>query len=116
VQRLFLKNRPGVFMDILTKIKRLIVSGNVGFTKKAEYELEIDHLSPELVFEAILNAPGIKKKIRSVNPISRKSEYLYIIIGLTYDDMPIYTKGKIVKSNGEEFFYILISSKRSVTR
>lgn len=103
-------------MDILTKIKRLIVSGNVGFTKKAEYELEIDHLSQELVFESLLNAPGIKKKIRSINPVSGKSEYLYIIIGLTYDDIPIYTKGKIVKSNGEETFYVLISSKKSVTR
>jgi hypothetical protein len=28
-----LKRKLGVFMDILTKIKRLIVSGNVGFTK-----------------------------------------------------------------------------------
>ena len=101
-------------MDILIKIKRLVLAGNILFTKKAENEIEQDHLSADLVCEAIINAPGIAKKIKSTNPITSKREYLYIIIGLTYDDMPIYTKGKIMKVNNEEKFYVLISSKKAL--
>ena len=100
-------------MDILVKIKRLILSGNVFFTKKATDEIEKDHLTAELVCESILNAPGISKKIRSTNSAQNTKEYLYIIIGLTYDDLPIYTKGKIVKSDDQEKFYVLISSKKA---
>lgn len=101
-------------MDILLKIKRLIISGNIFFTKKAEFEIEKDGLSEDLVCEAILNAPGISKKIRSQKPNSTTREYLYIIIGLTYDDIPIYTKGKIIKAEDEEKFYVLVSSKKSI--
>ena len=101
-------------MDILVKIKRLVLTGNVLFTKKAEIELEQDNLNEELVCEAIINAPGISKKLKSINPISGKREYLYVIIGLTFDDLPIYTKGKIIKSDNSEKFYVLISSKKSV--
>ena len=101
-------------MNILVKIKRLILSGNVLFTKKAEDELDRDGLTEELVCEAIINAPGISKKLRSTHPATGKREYLYIIIGLTFDDYPIYTKGKIIKSNDSEKFYVLISSKKSI--
>ena len=101
-------------MDILVKIKRLVISGNVLFTKKAELELDRDNLTEELVCEAIINAPGISKKLRSINSLSGRKEYLYIIIGLTFDDIPIYTKGKIIKSDDSEKFYVLISSKKSV--
>jgi hypothetical protein len=61
-------------MDILIKIKRLVLSRNVIFTRKAQSEIEHDHLSVDLVYEAILNAPGIKKKIRSSNPDSGTKE------------------------------------------
>lgn len=44
----------------------------------------------------------------------KKIVYLYVIIGLTFDDIPIYTKGKIIRSDDSEKFYVLISSKRSV--
>lgn len=102
-------------MDILVKIKRLVLTGNVLFTKKAELELDLNNLTEELVCEAIINAPGISKRLRSVNPISGKKDYLYVIIGLTFDDIPIYTKGKIIRSDDDqEKFYILISSKRSI--
>ena len=100
-------------MDILVKIKRLVLTGNVFFTKKAEFEIEKDNLSAELVCESILNAPNIYKKIRSIKSFSKKKEYLYVIIGLTYDDVPIYTKGKIINSDNQEKFYVLISSKKS---
>jgi hypothetical protein len=101
-------------MDILVKIKRMVLTGNVLFTKKAELEMDRDSLSEELVMEAILNAPGISKVIRSKRPSRGGKEYLYVIVGLTYDDIPVYTKGKIVKSDDRERFYVLISSKRSV--
>jgi len=101
-------------MDILVKIKRLVISGNVFFTKKAEYEIDRDGLTEDLVCEAIINAPGISKKIRSKKTQSSGTENLYIIIGLTYDDIPIYTKGKIIKSDNKEKFYVLISSKKSL--
>lgn len=100
--------------DILIKIKRLVLSGNILFTRKAADELIRDNLSEELVFEAVLNAPGIAKCIRSKHPATGRREYLYIIIGLTFDDIPVYTKGKIIGSTGKEKFYVLISSKKSV--
>ena len=77
-------------------------------------ELDRDNLTEDLVCEAIINAPGISKKLRSVNPESGQKEYLYVIIGLTFDDTPIYTKGKIIRSDDSEKFYVLISSKKSV--
>jgi hypothetical protein len=101
-------------MDILVKIKRLVLTGNVLFTKKAELELDRDNITEDLVCEAIINAPGISKKLRSVNPESGQKEYQYVIIGLTFDDTPIYTKGKLIKADDSEKFYVLISSKKSV--
>ena len=38
---------------------------------------------------------------------------LYVIKGLTFDGLAIYTKGKILKYAEQEVFYVLISSKRS---
>jgi hypothetical protein len=77
-------------------------------------ELDRDNLNEELVCEAIINAPAISKKLRSANPTSGQQEYLYVIIGLTFEDIPIYTKGKIIKSDSTEKYYVLISSKKSV--
>jgi len=101
-------------MDILARIKRLVLSGNVLFTKKAEVEIAADNLSEELVCEAIINAPSISKTLRSRNPASGKRENLYIIKGLTYDGLLIYTKGKISKIADWEVYYVLISSKKAV--
>jgi len=100
-------------MDVLVRIKRLIVSRRVLFTEKAEIEMVRDSLTPELVYEAILNAPAIFKVLRSRNPRAGKGERLYVIKGLTFDGMDVYTKGKILKREGIEVFYVLISSKRS---
>ena len=72
-----------------------------------------DGLTPELVYEVILNAPAIFKVLRSRNPKTRKSERLYVIKGLTFDGIEIYTKGKILKKEEVDVFYVLISSKRS---
>jgi len=57
-------------MDILIRIKRLVIAGRVVFTEKAENKRIADGLTPELVFEAILNAPAIYKKLRSRDPES----------------------------------------------
>jgi hypothetical protein len=100
-------------MDILVKIKRLVVSRRVLFTEKAEIEMATDALTPELVYESILNAPAIFKVLRSRNPKAQRSERLYVIKGLTFDGVDIYTKGKILKKEGVDIFYVLISSKKS---
>jgi len=100
-------------MDVLVRIKRLVVSRRVLFTEKAETEMVRDALTPELVYEAILNAPAIFKVLRSRNPKAGKSERLYVIKGLTFDGVDVYTKGKILKKEGVEVFYVLISSKKS---
>jgi len=100
-------------MDILARIKRLVLNGKVIFTTKAETEMLADGLTKALVFEAIINAPFISKTIRSHKPETGKREMLYVIKGLTYDSMLIYTKGKFKTIDQQEVFYVLISSKRS---
>ena len=100
-------------MDIFTRIKRLVVARQVVFTEKAETEMVVDALTPELVYESIINAPAIYKTLRSRNPRTKRAEKLYVIKGMTYDGLDIYTKGKILNQEGADVFYVLISSKRS---
>jgi len=99
--------------DVLIRIKRLVLAHRVIFTAKAEGEMYAEGLTQELVFEAILNAPAITKTLRSRNPRSGRRETLYVIKGLTYDGLMVYTKGKMATFEGREVFYVLISSKRS---
>ena len=100
-------------MDILVRIKRLVIARKVLFTEKAECEMAAESLTPDLVYESILNAPSIFKSLRSRNPQTGKTEKLYVIKGLTFDGLDIYTKGKILTKAGGDVFYVLISSKRS---
>ena len=100
-------------MDTLVRIKRLVIARQVLFTEKAEGEMAAESLTPELVYESILNAPAIFKALRSHNPRTNKREMLYVIKGLTFDGLDIYTKGKIVRQEGADVFSVLISSKRS---
>ena len=99
---------------ILKRIKRLIIQGNYQFTLKAEQELEADGLVIEDALESILNADIIEKVVNSKHPRTGKPEKLYIIKSVTYDNMLIYTKGKIYEEQDSVRFYILISSKRSL--
>ena len=101
-------------METLVKIKRLVLARKVLFTEKAVLEIAADRLSKNLIYEAIWNAPVINKTIRSINPKTGKRENLYIIKGLTFDGLSIYTKGKILKHKNQEIFYVLISSKKSI--
>ncbi len=100
-------------MEILTRIKRLVVTKKVIFTDKARTEMEADQLTEDLVYEAILNAPEIFKTLRSHKPETGKREILYVIKGLTYDGLLIYTKGKFKTIENQEIFYVIISSKFS---
>ena len=100
-------------MDILERIKELVSRGRVTFTKKARFEMTVDDLTPELVSEAIVNAPIVNKTLRSKNPQTGVAEKLYVIKGVTDGGIFIYTKGKIDKLKDKEVFYVLISSKRS---
>lgn len=100
-------------MDLLVQIKRLVISRRVLFTEKAETEMARDELTPELVYESIVNAPTIFKVLRSRNPRAGRSEKLYVIKGLTFDGIDVYTKGKMLKKGRVDIFYVLISSKRS---
>jgi hypothetical protein len=101
-------------MDVLVRIKRLVVRGAVRFTEKARLELEADQLEPEDALEAILSAPSISKSIRSRSQArSAPHETLYVIVGVTFLGVPVYTKGVLRKEGGREVLYILVSSKRS---
>jgi hypothetical protein len=103
-------------MDVLVRIKRLVVRGAVRFTEKARLELEADHLEPEDALEAILSAPSVFKSIRSSSQVRpARRETLYIIVGVTFLGVPVYTKGVLRKEGGREVLYILVSSKRSTT-
>ena len=55
-------------MDILVRIKRLVIARKVLFTVKAEGEMAAGFLTRELVYESILNAPVIFKALLSRNP------------------------------------------------
>ena len=101
-------------MDILIKIKKLVVARKVIFSSKAREERVNDGLSIEDVFEAIINAPTINKTLRSTSAYrAARKEKLYVIISSSYDGKLIYTKGTVRKIDGKEEFYILISSKWS---
>ncbi len=97
----------------LLKIKRLILKGDYKFTDKAESEMYVTGITRADVLEAIVNAFGIDKVMRSTSPgKTHKGEKVYVIQGVTYDNVPIYTKGAIKQFNGKDILYILISAKR----
>ena len=78
--------------------------------KGASHILSEDGLKELDVLEAITNSKQIEKTLNSTNPITGKKENLDIIKGFTYDNILVYTKGKVDRNQ----FYILISSKRSL--
>ena len=101
-------------MDLLSKIKRLALSRRIVFTAKAENEMDIDGLSKSDVIESIVSADRIDKTIRSTSERrSSRRELLYVLKGLTFSNVLVYTKGKIAKGPESDILYILISSKRA---
>ena len=99
--------------DILKRIKRAVLAGNVVFTEKATTERERDHLTEEDVIESIVGAVAIYKTIKSTRATGNSREYLHIIQGTNLDGMVVYSKGKLLVTNGVETYYVLISAKRA---
>jgi hypothetical protein len=102
--------------DPIIRIKRLILDGRYRFTEKATLERECDSLSEKDVLESIMNAQRVYKTINSTSPHKKaRREKLYVILSFTYDDILVYTKGKIDReTDGSDTFYVLVSSKRSL--
>lgn len=98
----------------LLAIKRLCLADRIAFTLKAREEMAMDGLTRGQVREAMLNADRIQRRLRSANPDTGRRETLYVINSCTWEGEKIYTKGKIAAVAGEDRFYVLISSKRSI--
>jgi hypothetical protein len=99
-------------MDVLVRIKRLVLHGSVRFTEKARAEMEADDLGPTDIVEAIVNPQAIDKTLRSRSRLRRHAgERLYVIKSFNYSGTLIYTKGAIVREAGQESFYVFVSSK-----
>ena len=99
-------------MDILFRIKRLVLRGWIRFTEKARDEMEADGLSPGDVIESIVNAQAITKTLRSRSRTRRyPGERLYVFKGFNYDGTLIYTKGAIIREGEREVFYVFVSAK-----
>ena len=99
-------------MDVLIRIKRLVLKGRVVYTRKAYDEMFRDDLTEDEFEESLVNAQAIAKTVRSRSSLRRyPGERLYVIKSLSYGGTFIYTKGAIVKKAGEEVFYILVSAK-----
>ena len=99
-------------MDILVRIKRLVVARRVEFTIKATEERLRDDLTVEDVLESIVNANAIKKILRSRSAGGREAaERLYVIESPTFTGTWVYTKGTIRRKEGQEVFYVLVSAK-----
>ncbi|MGA3066519.1 MAG: hypothetical protein ABSF29_06700 [Tepidisphaeraceae bacterium] len=101
-------------MEVLAKIKRCAIRGDLQFTLKARNELLCDELTPLDIRESLINARSIRKTLRSNAPSrSAKREYLYVIISPNLTGLLIYTKGKFIVESGVEVYYLLVSSKQS---
>jgi len=99
-------------MDVLVRIKRLVIARRVEFTMKAEIERLRDGLSVEDILESIVNANAVKKILRSRSPARAEAgERLYIIESPNFSGMWVYTKGTIRRKGGQEVFYVFVSSK-----
>jgi len=102
-------------VEILIKIKRAILAGRYAFSEKARIEMEMDGIAEMDVAESILNAVAIYKIIRSRSSYRRgRRENLYVIQSTNLEGLPIYSKGKLVKEEGQDVYYFLISSKRAM--
>ncbi len=102
-------------IDILIRIKRAVLAGRYAFSEKARVEMEADGITELDVAESILNAVAIYKTIRSESRFRRRpKEYLYVIQSTNLIGLPIYSKGKLVKEQGQDIYYFLISSKRGM--
>ena len=99
-------------MDVLLRIKRLVVARRVEFTLKAEQERLRDGLTVEDVLESIVNANALKKILRSRSAArTNPRERLYVIESPTFSGIWVYTKGTLRRKGGMEVVYVFVSSK-----
>ena len=99
--------------DALPRIKKAVWAGRLAFSSKAREEMDRDDLTDADVASAILGASTIHKRVRSTSVYRTMSkEYLYIIEGPTLSGLRLYTKGKLIRQDGGDHYY-LISSKLS---
>lgn len=76
--------------------------------------MEDDGLNETDVLESVITAQRISKVIASRSTSRRhRKEKLYVIKSFDFSGTLIYTKGKIVRQDDEETFYIFVSSKVS---
>lgn len=101
--------------DTLIRIKRAVLAGQYAFSEKARTEMEFDGITEMDVVESLLNAVVIYKVIRSKSPYRQgRRENLYVIQSTNLEGLPIYSKGKLMKEQGQDVYYFLISSKRAI--
>jgi hypothetical protein len=99
-------------VDVLVRIKRLVIARRVEFTLKAEQERLRDGLTVEDVFESVVNANAIRKVLRSRSAGRlQRHERLYVIESPTFTGTWVYTKGTIRRKAGQEVFYVFVSAK-----
>lgn len=101
-------------MDVLQRIKELVIRRRVEFTLKALEEMEADNLEPFDVYESILSARLVAIKRSTSARRLRRREMVYLIVAPNYRGVRIYTKGVFRTKDGLVQFYVLISAKRSV--
>ncbi len=100
--------------ETLRRIKRAVLAGNYRITLKAELEMYADNLDERDVIESILCATRTHKMLRSSSPRHpRHRECLHIIISNTLDGILIYSKGKLVREEALEVYYVFVSAKRA---
>jgi hypothetical protein len=99
-------------VEALVRIKQAVLSGRVIFTRKADLERDSDDLTVQEVYESIINAHAIDKTLRSTSPHGR-GDKMYVIKGLTFANILVYTKGVLRKEPAREVFYVLVSAKCS---
>lgn len=102
-------------MDILVRIKQLVLRGRVEWTSSAVVQMMQDNLLQEEVLESIMNAQFVRVKRTRSKSRTRRTEKVYIIESFSYSNILIYTKGTFRRRGHEEVFYILISAKRSIS-
>jgi hypothetical protein len=101
--------------DLLTRIKRAVLSGRYVFSEKALVEMEADGITELDVVESIANAVAIYKTLRSDRPRPEGArQYLHVIQSTNLSGLPIYTKGRLVREEDADVYYFLISAKRAL--
>jgi hypothetical protein len=100
-------------VDVLIRIKRLVVARRVEFTLEAQQERLLDGLAVEDVLESVLNANAIKKVLRARSSARASVRERLYIESPSFTGVWIYTKGTIRKKGTSEVFYVFVSSKLS---